>query len=98
MSYTPVKFPAPALVYADAETITNQMQALINAQGGTQSAKLLNFDAYINFIIPAALEGDYNAANQAKKQVMANIYFEVVSSPATDFDTQYTARYTQLYP
>jgi hypothetical protein len=98
MPYTPIQFPAPALSFTDGEVVTNTLQASIVAQSGTQLAKLLNFNAYISFAIPAALEADYNAASQAKKEVMARIYFEIVSQPATDFDTQYTARYTELYP
>jgi hypothetical protein len=98
MAYTPIKYPAPCLSSTEGELLRLDYVDMITDAGGTQVAKVLNFSAYIAFIIPAALEADYNAANQAKKEVMARIYFEVSTNPTTDFDTQYTARYNELYP
>jgi hypothetical protein len=57
----------------------------------------LAVSAYVAFIIPASLNTAYNAANQAKKEVMANICQETFAS-AQDFDTYYVNRYNELYP
>lgn len=98
MPYTPIKFPAPCLNSTDSAGLKKDYEDFITDAGGTQLVKSLNFDAYIAFIIPAALDADYIAASQAKKEGMARIYFEVMTNPTSDFDTQYTARYNELYP
>jgi hypothetical protein len=82
---------------ADAELLRIEYQAAIDAQGGTQIGKALAVSAYVAFIIPASLNTAYNAANQAKKEVMANICQETFAS-AQDFDTYYVNRYNELYP
>jgi hypothetical protein len=82
---------------ADAETLRDDYQAAIDAQGGTQIGKALAVSAYVAFIIPASLDGAYNVASQAKKEVMANICQETFAS-AQDFDTYYVNRYNELYP
>lgn len=98
MSYTPIKLPNPPLSFVDGESLALDLQTAATGAGGTQVGKTLNFTAYISFLIPSALAGDYAAASQDKKEVMARIYFQVMAEPATDFDTQYTAIYSALYP
>jgi hypothetical protein len=97
MAYTEKQFPFVLLSTADAESLRDDYQDTIDAKAGTQVAYALNVVAAIAFIIPAARVADYTAANQAKKEVMANIYQEAVAS-AQDFDTFYNARYAELYP
>ena len=94
MSYTPIKLPNPPLSFVDGESLALDLQTAATGAGGTQVGKTLNFTAYIS----SFLSGDYAAASQDKKEVMARIYFQVMAEPATDFDTQYTAIYSALYP
>jgi hypothetical protein len=82
---------------ADSETLTNDYQDAIDAQGGDQVALSLAVSAYVSFIIPASLLTAYNAANQAKKEVMANLCQETFASGEV-FDTYYVNRYNELYP
>jgi|APFre7841882793_1041355.scaffolds.fasta_scaffold35954_2 hypothetical protein len=82
---------------SDSELLRDDYQDAIDAQSGTQIAKALAVSAYVAFIIPASLNTAYNAANQAKKEVMANICQETFAS-AEDFDTYYVNRYNELYP
>jgi hypothetical protein len=82
---------------ADSEQLTNDYQDAIDAQGGDQVALSLAVSAYVSFIIPASLLTAYNAANQAKKEVMANLCQETFASGEV-FDTYYVNRYNELYP
>jgi hypothetical protein len=82
---------------ADSETLTNDYQDAIDAQGGDQVALSLAVSAYVSFIVPASLLTAYNAANQAKKEVMANLCQETFASGEV-FDTYYVNRYNELYP
>jgi hypothetical protein len=82
---------------ADSETLTNEYQDAIDAQGGDQVAFSLAVAAYVSFIIPASLVSAYNAANQAKKEVMADLCQETFASGEV-FDTYYVNRYNELYP
>ena len=82
---------------ADSEQLTNDYQDAIDAQGGDQVAFSLAVAAYVSFIIPASLVSAYNAANQAKKEVMADICQETFASGEV-FDTYYVNRYNELYP
>lgn len=97
MILTPKTFNITLFNDADSEILADEYQNAILAQGGTQKAKKLNVDAFIAFIIPGALEADYNAADQTKKEVMANICQQTIAS-GEDFDTFYTAEYNKLYP
>jgi hypothetical protein len=82
---------------ADSEQLTNEYQDAIDAQGGDQVAFSLAVAAYVSFIIPASLVSAYNAANQAKKEVMADLCQETFASGEV-FDTYYVNRYNELYP
>ena len=82
---------------ADSEQLRNDYQDAIDAQGGDQVAFSLAVAAYVSFIIPASLVSAYNAANQAKKEVMADLCQETFASGEV-FDTYYVNRYNELYP
>lgn len=90
-------FPFTLLSSANSTTVTANYQAAIDNQAGTQLAKSLAVSAYMSFIIPGALDADYIAASQDKKEVMAQICQEAIAS-GQDFDTYYTNRYNELYP
>jgi hypothetical protein len=94
---TEKRFKLILLSNADSETLTNDYQDAIDAQGGDQVALSLAVSAYVSFIIPASLLTAYNAANQAKKEVMANLCQETFASGEV-FDTYYVNRYNELYP
>lgn len=97
MPYTEKQFPFVLLNNTDSESLRDDYQAALVAAGATQLAKSLAVSAYISFIIPLSLEADYNAADQAKKEVMAQICRETLET-GDDFDTTYIAKYTALYP
>ena len=97
MPYTEKTFPSVLLSTADAELLRIEYQAMIDAQVSTQVAYALTVSAAITFYIPAAQVANYAAANQAKKEVMAEIWKEAEVS-GEDFDTYYNARYLELYP
>ena len=82
---------------ADSETLTNDYQDAIDAQGGDQVAFSLAVAAYVSFIIPASLVSAYNAANQTKKERMAELC-QITFASGQDFDTTYTTLYNEIYP
>ena len=82
---------------ADSETLTNDYQDAIDAQGGDQVAFSLAVAAYVSFIIPASLVSAYNAANQVKKERMAELC-QITFASGQDFDTTYTTLYNEIYP
>ena len=94
---TEKKFLLTLLSSTDSETLTNEYQAAIDLQGGDQVAFSLAVAAYVSFIVPAALVADYNAANQAKKEKMAEIC-QLTFASGKDFDTYYTTLYNDIYP
>jgi hypothetical protein len=94
---TEKRFKLILLSNANSETLTNDYQDAIDAQGGDQVALSLAVSAYVSFIIPASLLTAYNAANQAKKEVMADLCQETFASGEV-FDTYYVNRYNELYP
>jgi hypothetical protein len=51
----------------------------------------------VSFIVPATLVSAYNAANQAKKEKMAEIC-QLTFASGQDFDTYYTTLYNEIYP
>lgn len=82
---------------ANSETLTNEYQDAIDLQGGDQVAFSLAVAAYVSFIVPATLVSAYNAANQAKKEKMAEIC-QLTFASGQDFDTYYTTLYNEIYP
>ena len=94
---TEKKFLLPLLSSANSEQLTNDYQAAIDAQGGDQVAFSLAVAAYVSFIIPASLVSAYNAANQAKKERMAELC-QITFASGQDFDTTYTTLYNEIYP
>ena len=60
---TEKKFKITLLSATDSSTLKSDYQDAIDAQSGTQIAKSLAVSAYITFIIPAAFEADYVAAD-----------------------------------
>jgi hypothetical protein len=94
---TEKKFLLTLLSSANSETLTNDYQDAIDDQGGDQVAFSLAVAAYVSFIIPATLVSAYNAANQAKKEKMAEIC-QLTFASGQDFDTYYTTLYNEIYP
>jgi hypothetical protein len=94
---TEKKFLLPLLSSANSEVLTNDYQDAIDAQGGDQVAFSLAVAAYVSFIVPASLVSAYNAANQAKKEKMAEIC-QLTFASGQDFDTYYTTLYNKIYP
>lgn len=94
---TEKKFLLTLLSSANSETLTNDYQDAIDEQGGDQVAFSLAVAAYVSFIIPATLVSAYNAANQAKKEKMAEIC-QLTFASGQDFDTYYTTLYNEIYP
>jgi len=94
---TEKKFLLPLLSSANSEQLTNDYQDAIDEQGGDQVAFSLAVAAYISFIIPASLVSAYNAANQTKKERMAELC-QITFASGQDFDTYYTTLYNEIYP
>lgn len=94
---TEKRFLLTLLSSANSETLTNDYQDAIDLQGGDQVAFSLAVAAYVSFIVPATLVSAYNAANQAKKEKMAEIC-QLTFASGQDFDTYYTTLYNQIYP
>ena len=94
---TEKKFLLPLLSNANSEQLTNDYQDAIDEQGGDQVAFSLAVAAYISFIIPASLVSAYNAANQTKKERMAELC-QITFASGQDFDTYYTTLYNEIYP
>ena len=94
---TEKKFLLPLLSSANSEVLTNDYQDAIDEQGGDQVAFSLAVAAYVSFIVPASLVSAYNAANQAKKEKMAEIC-QITFASGQDFDTYYTTLYNKIYP
>jgi hypothetical protein len=94
---TEKKFLLPLLSSANSEVLTNDYQDAIDEQGGDQVAFSLAVAAYISFIIPASLVSAYNAANQTKKERMAELC-QITFASGQDFDTYYTTLYNEIYP
>jgi hypothetical protein len=93
---TEKKFTITLLSKADSETLQDDYQDAIDAQGGDQKAKSLAVSAYVTFIIPASLNADYNAADQDKKEKMAAIC-QLTFASGQDFDTYYVQLYNEIY-
>ena len=94
---TEKKFLLPLLSSANSEVLTNDYQDAIDEQGGDQVAFSLAVAAYVSFIIPASLVSAYNAANQTKKERMAELC-QITFASGQDFDTYYTTLYNEIYP
>jgi hypothetical protein len=94
---TEKKFLLPLLSSANSEVLTNDYQDAIDEQGGDQVAFSLAVAAYVSFIVPATLVSAYNAANQAKKEKMAELC-QITFASGQDFDTYYTTLYNEIYP
>lgn len=94
---TEKKFLLPLLSSANSEQLTNDYQDAIDEQGGDQVAFSLAVAAYVSFIVPASLVSAYNAANQAKKEKMAELC-QITFASGQDFDTYYTTLYNEIYP
>jgi hypothetical protein len=94
---TEKKFLLPLLSSANSEVLTNDYQDAIDDQGGDQVAFSLAVAAYVSFIIPASLVSAYNAANQVKKERMAELC-QITFASGQDFDTYYTMLYNEIYP
>jgi hypothetical protein len=94
---TEKKFLLPLLSSANSEQLTNDYQDAIDDQGGDQVAFSLAVAAYVSFIIPASLVSAYNAANQTKKERMAELC-QITFASGQDFDTTYTTLYNEIYP
>lgn len=94
---TEKKFLLTLLSSSDSEILTNDYQNAIDAQKGDQVAFSLAVSAYVSFIVPASLVSAYNAANQAKKEKMAEIC-QLTFASGQDFDTYYTTLYNEIYP
>jgi hypothetical protein len=94
---TEKKFLLPLLSSANSEQLTNDYQDAIDNQGGDQVAFSLAVAAYVSFIIPASLVSAYNAANQTKKERMAELC-QITFASGQDFDTTYTTLYNEIYP
>ena len=94
---TEKRFLLTLLSSANSETLTNYYQDAIDLQGGDQVAFSLAVAAYVSFIVPATLVSAYNAANQAKKEKMAEIC-QLTFASGQDFDTYYTTLYNEIYP
>jgi hypothetical protein len=94
---TEKKFLLPLLSSANSEVLTNDYQDAIDEQGGDQVAFSLAVAAYVSFIVPASLVSAYNAANQAKKEKMAELC-QITFASGQDFDTYYTTLYNEIYP
>jgi hypothetical protein len=94
---TEKKFLLTLLSSANSEVLTNDYQDAIDEQGGDQVAFSLAVAAYVSFIVPASLVSAYNAANQAKKEKMAEIC-QITFASGQDFDTYYTTLYNKIYP
>ena len=97
---SPIRIPLPYYTTADAATVGTDFKDALIAGGGDQVVKELAWDAVAVFPIPLALNADYIAATQSKKQRMAEIAQEVLASGmiGTDFDTAYTAQYNIEFP
>jgi hypothetical protein len=93
---TEKKFTITLLSATDSSTLKSDYQDAIDAQMGTQIAKSLAVSAYITFIIPAAFEADYLAADQEKKEKMGEIC-QLTFASGQDFDTYYTQLYNEIY-
>jgi hypothetical protein len=94
---TEKKFLLPLLSSANSEVLTNDYQDAIDAQGGDQVAFSLAVAAYVSFIVPASLVSAYNAANQTKKERMAELC-QITFASGQDFDNTYTTLYNEIYP
>jgi hypothetical protein len=94
---TEKRFLLTLLSSTDSELLTNDYQDAIDLQGGDQVAFSLAVAAYVSFIVPATLVSAYNAANQAKKEKMAEIC-QLTFASGQDFDTYYTTLYNEIYP
>ena len=94
---TEKRFLLTLLSSANSETLRNDYQDAIDLQGGDQVAFSLAVAAYVSFIVPATLVSAYNAANQAKKEKMAEIC-QLTFASGQDFDTYYTTLYNEIYP
>lgn len=78
----------------------NNLAASLDSSLGEYAASSVVFDLPIHcaFILPDSLASDFSAADQAKKQRMIEISFEVLQAGADDFNTAYLEIYNAEYP
>lgn len=78
----------------------NDLAASLDSSLGEYAASSVVYDLPIHcaFILPDSLATDFTAADEAKKQRMIEISFEVLQAGAADFNTAYLEIYNAEYP